>query len=357
MKAIVDPTQLFKELKKMSLVVRKNPIIPITGAVNFEFSKNKLTITGTDLETTVITSMPCECKEVFSFPVSYDDMVKNCSTIFAPLLFDVTYRNITLSCGKWKSKLSTAGGDNEFPKTKTEDWGTEFEVEGDFFYHLSIASTCKHPNDPRINMPAIHLGKDKICIVATDANVLYLKEFNIGSGADMVVMVSSNFASCCKLFQESKISIGEKFIKVEHKDETIISLLSVQKYPNYRRVIREGIVWNMNVDRNELKLALQSVSVAEDNTTKVMEMHITENNLKISAANTDLNKEAETELEVENSVGNLEVSFNSDRMMHFISTLTSEKIDLSFFTNTTSIFIKPSDDDSVLCLVQPFAKQ
>jgi len=289
-------------------------------------------------------------------PDDYDDMVKNCSTIFSPLTFDVKDRNILLTCGKWKSQLSTAGGNDEFPKTKKDNWDTEFEVEGDFFYHLSIASTCAHLNDPRFNMPAIHMTKINTCVVGTDSNVMYIKEFPIKSNIERVVMVSSNFTSCCKSFQESKISIGEKFIKVEYKDQVIISLLSEQRFPNYRAVIREGINWNITANREELKLALQSVSVAEDNTTKVMNLFINDNIVKINAVNTELNKEAETELEIENTVGKLEISFNSSKMMHFISTLTSEKIDLSFFTNTTSIFIKPSDDDSVLCLVQPFAK-
>lgn len=355
MKATVNPTALLKELKKMSMVIRKNPIIPIMSSVLFEFTKDKLTITGTDLETTYITSMECACKSSFSFPVSFQDMVDICGTRFTPIELELKGKDISLVSGKWKSKLSVAGGEKEFPKTPIEDGLIEFDVDGDFFYHLSIASTCKHKDDPRINMPAIHVSKDKVNVLGTDSNVMYIKELPIKANKEVVVMVSGNFANACKLFQESKVSIGEKFIKVEHGDETIISLLSEQKFPNYKAVIRQDIVWNMVVNKDSFKTELQSISVGTDLATRVVDSVILGNKIKMIARNTHFNKEAETEFDVESEMEELEISFNSEKMMHFLTTLTAETLDLSFTTPVGSIYIKPSDDDSVFCLLQPVA--
>jgi len=339
----------------MSGVIRRNPVLPITSAVKFEFSKDKLTMTGTDLETTYITSIDCQCKEVFTFPVSYEKMVEVCSNLFTPLVIEVNDRNISLTCDKWKSKISTAGGEGDYPKTSDEEGFIEFEVEGDFFYHLSLAASCKHMNDPRMNMPAIHANTDKVVLIGTDSNVLYLKSLESKANKENIVMVSANFATCCKLFQESKVSIGEKFIKVEHKNETIISRLSEQAFVYYTAVIRKDILWNMSVKREALKSALQSISVGLDMTTKIVNSVISGDCLKVVAIDTDYNDEAETEIEIQSEIEELKISFNSEKMMHFVSSLTCETLEFSFTDARGSIYIKPSDDDSVFCLVQPVA--
>ena len=57
MKAVINSTLLSKELKKLSLVIKKNTVIPILSTVKFSFEKNKLTLTATDLETTYISEI------------------------------------------------------------------------------------------------------------------------------------------------------------------------------------------------------------------------------------------------------------------------------------------------------------
>lgn len=357
MKATINPASLLKELKKMSLVVSKNTILPVLKSVKFEFKKNKATLTATDLETTYISTVECSCDKPFELLMEFNDIVDICGNVSAPLEINVTDKEILLTSGKWKGKRGLLGDAKDFPSIPEDVYYLDFQADGEFFYHLTIANTFKSADDPRMNMPCIDIQKDSLTIVATDSNSLYKKELPIALKKDLTVMISSNFVGACKTFQETKISVGEKFIKAEYKDEIIISRLSEQKFPNYRVVIRDDINYNLTVNRNELKKEISSVSSSANAQYKQVVATFHPDWIKLHSQDTDLVKESETEFENENSVQIPEIGFNADKMNHFLNSLTCETLDFSFSGISSSIYFKPSDDDSVFCLLQPVVIQ
>lgn len=353
MKAIINPTNLLKELKKMSVVIRKNVVIPITSAVLFKFDKNKLTLIATDLETTYISTIDCQSKDVFSVPITFQDIVDICGNLSLPLEITVSDKSISFISGKSKFKLALIGEVEYFPLIPSDEFTVSFPVDGDFFYHLSNANTCKSKDDPRMDMAAIDIDNSSITIVATDSNVIYKKEMPIKSDKKLIVMVSSGFVHCCKTFQESTISIGEKFIKCEYKDEVIISRLSEQKFPNYRVILKPDINYNLTANREELKSALQSMSFAANFLYKQVVINFLNGKIKLQSQDIDLNKEGETEIEIDHSVETPEIGFNADKLIHLLSLMTCETVDFSFTSPSSSIYFKPSDDKSLFFLLQP----
>lgn len=357
MKVTIDPVALLKELKKVSLVVQKNTVIPILKGVKFEFEKNKVTLTATDLETTYISTIECICSKPFDLLMEFTDIVDICSAVYTPLEITVNDTNILLVSGKSKYKLSLIGDAVNFPRIEEDQYFLEFDVEGEFFYYLSIANTFKHVDDPRFNMAAIDIKKSNITIVGTDSNSLYKKELPISLGKELVVMVSSSFIGACKSFENGKISLGEKFIKVQCKDEVVISRLSEQQFPNYRMVIKDEINYNLTTSREQLKSAIKSVSFTANAKYKQVVATFAPTNIKFNAQNVDLIKEGETEMEVENKVEIAEIGFNADKLNHFLNTLTCDNIDFSFSSKSGSIYFKPSDDETIFCLLQPVVIQ
>ena len=140
MTATINSQGLLKELKKMSLVIRKNNIMPITGTVLFSFKKDKLTLTGTDIETIYIIEIDCACSEEFSFCVDYFDVVDICYTCVDDLKITRKQTQILISSGVSKFKLSVIGEESEFPNNIDTDFETELTVDGDFFYRRPCRS-------------------------------------------------------------------------------------------------------------------------------------------------------------------------------------------------------------------------
>ena len=63
MKFIVSSSALLKQLSSINGVVTNNPVVPILENFLFEINNSKLTITASDLETSMITELPVEAKE------------------------------------------------------------------------------------------------------------------------------------------------------------------------------------------------------------------------------------------------------------------------------------------------------
>lgn len=355
MKATINHSALLKELKKLSLVIKKNTVLPILSTVLFKFDKNKLTITATDLETTYITSLDCECDKGFAIPIEYTDIVEICSSVSSPLELSVDDNGISIKSGKAKFKLSFSGQANEYPLVPEDEFDFSMDVDGDFFFHLYNANTCRNKEDLKVsmNMVAIDISKTEMNVVATDGFMFYKKTFDKKSKKELSVMVGDKFVQICKQFQETKISIGEKFIKAEYKDEIIISRLSEANFVNYRMALSNDIKYNLLVNKSELISDLNAISVAANLTSKQCVLSFTDGKITFKTQNVDFGKEAETEMDNEHQVEIEAICLNSIMLTHLLSLLTTENVELSITEPNRASYIKPVDDDSVLCLLMP----
>ncbi|RZJ58773.1 MAG: DNA polymerase III subunit beta, partial [Hymenobacter sp.] len=63
MKFIVSSSALLKQLQSINGVVTNNPVVPILENFLFEIEPGKLTITASDLETSMMTELPIESRE------------------------------------------------------------------------------------------------------------------------------------------------------------------------------------------------------------------------------------------------------------------------------------------------------
>ena len=63
MKFIVNSSYLLKQLSYINGVITTNPVVPILENFLFEIDKNHLTVTASDLQTSMITEITVESKE------------------------------------------------------------------------------------------------------------------------------------------------------------------------------------------------------------------------------------------------------------------------------------------------------
>lgn len=360
MKATVNPIELSKELKKMSSIVKKNHIVPITSAVLFSFSKDKITVTGTDLETTYIISLKCVCKEEFSFPIDYFDVSEICSNCFIPLTIELKENEIILSTDKpYKTKLPRIGNSNEFPLVPEDEYTHEKEVEGEFFYYLNNANSCRSKEELRanLNMAAIMVTKQEMSVAGSDAMILYKKTFKEKCDFELTVMVSDSFVSLCKNFQQSKMIFGEKYIKVERDSETVISRLSENKFANINAIIPTEVNYNMELQKNELSMALKEISVSSDITTKQFLLNFKKGKINLVSQNLDFNKQSETTITSDHSVEIDQLCLKSSHLLHLTSITDTETISFAVTSHNKSVFMQPKGDDSIVMLLFPLMIQ
>ena len=69
MKFIVSSSALLKQLAAINGVITTNPVVPILENFLFEIEEGQLTVTASDLQTSMITSLEVEAKESGSIAV------------------------------------------------------------------------------------------------------------------------------------------------------------------------------------------------------------------------------------------------------------------------------------------------
>ncbi len=355
MKATINSTLLEKELKFISPVIRKHNVIPITGGVKFDFEKETVTITATNLETTAISSFPCVCKKPFSVVLVYDDILKICSRMSEPLTIEEEGNSIFVRSDSSNFKFAKLGDVKHFPNTPDEEIEFCAEVEGDFFYALNQANSCRSKDENMVltNMPCIDFKKDEIVVVGTTGSMCFLSKIKVGSAVQARVMVSDAFVQMTKSFQATKLYVNEKRIKAESGNKIIISLLGEQKFVNYERAFPDGIMYNLKMERADLQNRLQMIGIALESNTSRCIFHFQGELMKITAKNIEFEKEADTQTLVENDVKIESIGVNGSHILQLLSTMQAEEIEMSFMAPEKTIYIKPVDDDSVICLSQP----
>jgi len=356
MKAIVNNDLLLKELKKMSILIKKNHIIPITSCVLMNFEKNKLTITATDLETTYISVIDCDCKSPFSVPVDHNDITDFSSNAAAPVQFELKEKQIILVSGKFKRSLTIAGDADHFPKSPEDEFSIKINVEGEFFYNLSKANVCRADGKiPKVNldMAAIDVKTGSVIVVGCDGNYLFKKEMDCKSKTERVVMVSDTFVQSCKSFQESTLSFGERCVKAECKNETVISVLGVQKYANYEVVLPKGREYNLRVDSNEFKKAVRSITNTTNVVSKECYFNFSDGRVQLTSSNIDFGKEGETEIDVTHTVTIPKLCLNLFQLSLLLGLVDDNEIEFSIESHDKSVLFRPVEDHSILFLIQP----
>lgn len=355
MKAVINNNELSKELKKMSLAIKKNPVIPILDCVKLSFSKNSLEIMATDLETTYISTIDCECKVPFILPMVYSDIMDVCSKASAPLEVELKDTSIKIKTGKSVFNFSLRGKPEDFPKIPEEEYKVELDVDGDFFYHLNNANICRNKEFMMVNtnMPCIDVKKDKIVLAGTDNHGIYKKTILCKNKKEIKVMVCDNFVQSCKNFQETKLSIGETHIRAEYGNEIVISRLSENKFPDYDVVIPSEPKYNLSVSNQELRHALSSINVAANKTAPSSLYVFNPEGINLFSQDVDFGKDAEISVSAINTVGFEKINLNIPYMERFLSLISEDEIEMSFTAPNRGVLIKPKGDDSVLCLQMP----
>ncbi|HTF82109.1 MAG TPA: DNA polymerase III subunit beta, partial [Cytophagales bacterium] len=118
MRFVVSSTALLKQLNSISGVIVPNPVVPILENFLFEIERDKLTITASDMQTSMITEMQIDCKENGNIAIPSRillDTLKNLPEQPISFTIDEETYSIELSSDNGKYKLA---GENatDFPR-------------------------------------------------------------------------------------------------------------------------------------------------------------------------------------------------------------------------------------------------
>ena len=368
MKFIVSSSLLYKEIQTLGGIINSTNTLPILDNFLFEINNNKLTLSSSDLESTMTSEIEIESTTTDKVAISaklLTDILKTFSE--QPLTFSKTDNNtIEISASNGKYSLAYLNGD-EFPKQIELLDAYETKVKASDLGNAINSTIFASGTDdlrPVMNGVFFQFNSDSLKFVATDAHKLVKFETTEYTANEVseFIMPKKPLQILKGILQgensELVIQHNESNAKFIFDKSSITCRLIDGKFPNYEAVIPKDNPNVLTIDRQLFLNSVRRVSIFSNKTTNQIRIKIAGTLLNISAEDFDFSNKADENLECQYSGDDIQIGFNSKFLIEMLNNLESDMIALSMSHPNRAGIIRPLNEDgeskeTITMLVMP----
>ena len=358
--------------------IKENKIKPILSCIYAKVKGNKIYFTGTNLDTTIKTSIDVnevirEGEVAFYYSI-IDEYLKEIKDEFVVLR--VENGNILF--------IETEDSTTEYDVFSAEDYPNTFENiilnENNFKFEMpsqelvtifeNVLFSADTPDNIAMNCIRIESILKHLHFVSTNTYRLTFLKKNIDKDIpDFSVSVPADtISSIIKIIkgldnEVIKIYKEDAHLYFQYKDTTIITKLIELRFPNYAEIL-SNISYDKKLFINNEKLTnllkrilIFSRSNSESKYSSTYDFKLNEENkskMSISALNeiARINEELDVNFEGED----LKISLNSKYLLEFIQNISKEKeLVLEFMYSNSAVKVYEKDDDEYIYILMPLA--
>lgn len=367
MRFIVSTSILLKQLQAINGASSSSTVLPILENFLFEIKDNTLTISATDLQTSMVTSLQIEAKEEGKVAMPSKILIETLKTLpDQPVAFFVDNNTlaIEISAGDGKYKLS---GENpeDFPKIPVIDNAHTVHMPAPILAEAISKTIFAVSNDelrPAMSGVLVQLGDKSVTFVSTDAHKLVrYRRSDIGVEKPASLILPKKALSLLK----SSLPSEDINVSIEYNSTNaffsfgninLICRLIDERYPDYEAVIPQVNPNKLTVDRLLFLNTLRRVVIFANKTTHQVRLKISGSELNISAEDLDFSNEAHERLGCQFEGEDMEIGFNAKFLVEMLNNLASEEVVIEMSTANRAGLLIPAvaeENEDILMLVMP----
>lgn len=367
MKFIVSSTYLLKQLQVLGGVINSSNTLPILDNFLFELDDSKLTVSASDLETTMSSTLAVESDSKGSVAIPARLLLDTLKTFpEQPLTFVVEDNNtVEISSNHGKYALAYANG-NEFPRAVELENPSATVVTGDILATAISKTIFAAGNDdlrPVMSGVFFQFSTEGLTFVATDAHKLvrYKREDIKASQVAEFIMPKKPLNLLKGILAGSeddvRIEYNDSNAKFIFDNSELICRLIDGKYPNYEAVIPKENPNRLTIDRTQFLNSVRRVSIFSNKTTHQIRLKIAGAELNISAEDIDYSNKAEERLTCDYQGDDMQIGFNSRFLTEMLSNLNADEVQLEMSLPNRAGILTPVDGldegEQITMLVMP----
>ncbi|HRL72046.1 MAG TPA: DNA polymerase III subunit beta [Flavobacterium sp.] len=367
MKFIVSSSYLLKQLQVLGNVINSSNTLPILDNFLFDLDHNVLTVSASDLETTMSATLEIDSESKGSVAVPAKLLLEILKTFpEQPLTFTVEENNtIEISSNSGKYAVAYAPSD-EFPKSVNLDDPSVTLVPADVLATAISKTIFAAGNDdlrPVMSGVFFQFSPQGLIFVATDAHKLVKY-----ARTDVTASQVADFIMPKKPLNILKNILGtsDAEIKIEYNDSNaafsfdnyvLMCRLIDGKYPNYEAVIPKENPNKLMIDRSQFLSSVRRVAIFSNKTTHQIRLKIAGAELNVSAEDIDYSNKAEERLTCDYQGDDMQIGYNSRFLTEMLTNLQSDMIMLEMSLPNRAGILTPVDGleegETVTMLVMP----
>ena len=371
MKFTIKKELLLDALNKVSKAISTKNLIPVLAGIKFELKKNKLTLTASDNDITIQTSI--ETANEVDFKVESEgsiiiqgkyilDIVRKLPDKFINIevvdelkiliytensefnlngISESEYPNIGLDESKKKIVLNASVFKNIVNQTafasSTEEskpilTGINFNIVGDIL-------ECNSTDSYRLARKVVKLDKsseDNYNIVIPSHNILEFSRIITDDESDVELHIFNNKI----LFKNNNLKFESRLIN--------------GTYPNTSNLLPDSDLVVVNTNLNDFYDVIDRVSIlTSDKEKNIVTLETNGDILTLKSSSAEIGRVEEKMNITKNNDENIKISFSAKYMMEALKSFSTETVDIHFVGDIKPILIKSSEDETLTQLVLP----
>ena len=353
MELVVRKNDLLRELQLFQGIVERKNTIPILANVLMEAKGNEVRFLATDLEV----GLRSRCDAAVAKGGSL--------TLPAKKLYEIVKAlpetDIRIAEEKGGVKVAAEHFDSRMQTLPREDFPTLPEA--------STAPTATLPRsalremvsktqfaitgeDTRyfLNGALFVLRPDSMSLVATDGHRLALvtvpRDSKASKDADEIkaILPKKTLGELARLLSEGdediKYERGENHLFFEVGGRLLISRMIDGQFPAYERVIPKNNDKRIEFERDRLTNAVKRVALLSNERSRAVKFQIDRNKVDVTSSSPDVGEAHET-LDVDYSGAALQICFNAQYVLDFLSAVTTDVVSLDLKDEVSQAVLKP----------------
>jgi DNA polymerase III subunit beta len=371
MKFVISSTELLSHLTAISKVISSKSTMPILDNFLFRIEENFLTITASDIESTLITTIELDNVDGQGLIALPAKLLIDTLREFPeqPLTFQVDNSTFGIQIFSENGKYSIVGYDGEdFPEIPAidEDSGQTVRVNRRSLLkgiEKTLFATADDELRPVMNGIFIEFTPDFMSFVASDAHKLVrYRRLDVKTEVDASFILPKKPAALLKnllVKEESDVAVqfNDKNAFFTLSNYKLICRLVEGNYPSYNSVIPANNPNSMVIDRLAFYNTVKRVSVFANQASNLVKLTLSGSQMVVSAQDIDFSISAVERLNCEYEGDEMEIGFKSIFLQEILSNIPSSEVRLEMSDPSRAGLLLPEEkedaDEDVLMLLMP----
>lgn len=370
MKFVVSSTELLKHLNAISRVISSKNTLPILDNFLFRLEGKSLSVTASDLETTLITTMELDHSQDDGLVALPAKILLETLKEFPeqPLSFNLDPDTMGMSILSANGKFAIPGQNGEeFPNQpvlNAEHY--TISVPHDVLLNginKTLFATADDELRPVMNGINIEISPVEMTFVASDAHKLVrYKRTDAKSENEASFILPKKPASLLKNLLPKEdfdvvLEFDEKNAIFQLTGFRMVCRLVEGRYPAYNSVIPVNNPNKLLIDRVEFYNTLRRVSVFANQASSLVRLKLSASELIVSAQDIDFAISAVEKIKCDFDGQEMEIGFKSTFLIEILANLTSTDVKMMLSDPSRAGLLLPAEQDfeqeDVLMLLMP----
>ena len=368
MKFIVSSTALFGRIQAISKVINSKNALPILDSFLFEIENNTLTITASDIETRMVTSLEIiESESDFRFCINAKTILDSMKEISEqPLTFDINTETMEIQAQYQNGRFSIMGQNaNDYPDALPAPDANILTLSAESLLkgiNYCFFATADDELRPIMNGIYVDISPEDVTFVSSDGQKLVRnKVLNAHGDNKCAFILPKKPASLLKsiLPKESgdiEIRFSTSQAVVIMNDYTLTCRLIEGRYPNYNMVIPQNNPYSAIIDRLHLLGALKRVLIFSNQSSSLVKLILENNTLTGSGQDLDFSTSAEEKIACSYSGNTFKIGFNGTYLYDILNNLNCTDVTIELADPSRAGVVVPTEqaeNENTLMLLVP----